>query len=73
MRHETHSHPFFGPVDDVAEGSFSVPTMGHDFSGNVSYEIICTVTDSDGLTSSTAVSLVPEEVEPDGADGARRV
>ncbi len=63
MRHETHSHPFFGPVDDVAEGSFSVPTMGHDFSGNVSYEIICTVTDSDGLTSSTAVSLVPEEVD----------
>ena len=62
MRHETHAHPFFGPVNGVTAGSFTVPTMGHDFSGNVSYELICTVTDADGLSSSSTVQLVPEEV-----------
>ena len=62
MRHETHAHPFFGPVDGVTAGSFAVPTMGHDFSGNVSYEVICTVTDSNGLASNSSVQLTPEEV-----------
>jgi glucose/arabinose dehydrogenase/PKD repeat protein len=62
MRHETHAHPFFGPVDGVTAGSFTVPSMGHDFSGNVSYEVICTVTDSDGLASTASVQVVPEEV-----------
>ena len=62
MRHETHAHPFFGPVDGVTAGSFAVPTMGHDFSGSVSYEVICTVTDTNGLASSSSVQLTPEEV-----------
>ena len=72
MRHETHAHPFFGPVDGVTAGSFAVPTMGHDFSGNVSYEVICTVTDTNGLASSSLRPARAGGGEPDVPDRARR-
>ena len=39
------------PKTGVKSGSFTIPTSGHDFSGNTRYRITLTVTDSDGLTS----------------------
>ena len=61
--HESHTHPGFPPVSGVTSGSFPIPTSGHDFSGNTAYQVVLTVTDSDGLQNSTAVSVVPEKVD----------
>ena len=43
--HEGHSHPGT-PVTGVSSGTFTVPTSGHDFSGNTRYRVSLTVTDS---------------------------
>ena len=41
---------------------FTIPTNGHDFSGNTRYRISLTVVDSDGLTSTRAVTIYPDKV-----------
>ncbi|MBK7951380.1 MAG: PQQ-dependent sugar dehydrogenase [Deltaproteobacteria bacterium] len=60
--HAEHVHPAT-PENGVTEGSFVVPTSGHDYSGATRYEIRLTVTDSDGLQSTTAVLVYPEKVD----------
>ena len=50
--HEGHVHPGT-PITGVKSGTFTIPTTGHDFSGNTRYRIMLTVTDSSGLTSSS--------------------
>ena len=62
FHHDTHVHPAMGPLNGVTSGTFTIPASGHDFSGNTSYEIILTVTDSDGLQNISSVSIVPEKV-----------
>jgi glucose/arabinose dehydrogenase/PKD repeat protein len=59
--HETHVHPGV-PVTGVKSGSFTIPTSGHDFSGNTRYRIALTVTDSDGLTTTQMVTIYPQKV-----------
>jgi hypothetical protein len=59
--HETHVHPGV-PVTRVKSGSFTIPTSGHDFSGNTRYRIALTVTDSDGLTTTQTVTIYPQKV-----------
>lgn len=59
--HEGHVHPGLQQIG-VTSGSFTVPTTGHDFSGNTRYEIRLTVTDSNGLQDSKAVIVYPEKV-----------
>jgi glucose/arabinose dehydrogenase len=59
--HEGHVHPA-APRNGVKSGTFDIPTTGHDFSGNTRYRITLTVTDSDGLTSSQAVTITPRKV-----------
>lgn len=61
FRHDTHIHPVLGPLDGVTSGFFDIPTTGHDFSGNVRYEILLTVTDSQSLQNSTSVTIFPEK------------
>ena len=39
----------------VKSGTFTIPTTGHDFSGNTRYRITLTVTDSNGLTDTKSV------------------
>ena len=46
----------------VKSGTFTIPTTGHDFSGNTRYRITLTVTDSDGLTTTTSVIIWPQKV-----------
>ena len=48
--HDGHVHPGT-PITGVRSGSFTIPTSGHDFSGNTRYRITLTVRDSTGLTS----------------------
>jgi glucose/arabinose dehydrogenase/PKD repeat protein len=59
--HESHVHPGV-PVTGVKSGSFTIPTSGHDFSGNTRYRIALTVTDSDGLTTTQTVTIFPQKV-----------
>jgi glucose/arabinose dehydrogenase/PKD repeat protein len=59
--HEGHVHPGTA-IPGVQSGSFTIPTSGHDFSGNTRYRITLTVTDSSGLTARRSVVVYPEKV-----------
>jgi PKD repeat protein len=59
--HEGHVHPTLQQTG-VKSGSFTIPTSGHDFSGNTRYRIALTVTDADGLTSTQSVIIFPRKV-----------
>lgn len=61
FRHEGHVHPAAGPIDG-SSGSFTIPTFGHEFSGNTSYEFVLTVTDPSGLSDTKLVTIVPSKV-----------
>ena len=71
FHHDTHMHPFLGPILDTRNDSFNVPISG-ETSANVFYRIHLTVTDSTGAQSSTHVDVVPNVVtlilasDPDG-------
>jgi glucose/arabinose dehydrogenase/chitodextrinase len=59
--HDGHVHP--GPVTTGSKtGSFTIPTSGHDFESNTRYRIMLTVTDSDGIPTSTSVLVWPQKV-----------
>jgi glucose/arabinose dehydrogenase/PKD repeat protein len=59
--HEGHVHPGT-PVTGTKSGTFTIPSSGHDFSGNTRYRISLTVTDSDGLVSTQSVIILPRKV-----------
>ena len=59
--HEGHVHPGT-PITGVTSGTFTIPTTGHDFSGNTRYQVSLTVTDSSGLQSTSSVTVVPQKV-----------
>jgi glucose/arabinose dehydrogenase/PKD repeat protein len=62
FRHDSHIHPGPGPFPNTTTGTLQIPTSGHDFEGNTRYEIVLTVTDSTGLTTSTSVTVFPDKV-----------
>jgi PKD repeat protein len=62
FHHDSHVHPGGGPFTGTKSGSFAIPFSGHDFEGNTSYEIVLTVTDSSGLSTSTSVTIFPDKV-----------
>jgi glucose/arabinose dehydrogenase len=59
--HDGHVHPGT-PITGVTSGTFTIPTTGHDFSGNTRYRITLTVRDSTGLTATRSVTIWPEKV-----------
>jgi len=59
--HEGHVHPA-RTLNDATSGSFTIPTSGHDFSGNTRYRITLTVTDTSGLRDTKSVIVRPEKV-----------
>lgn len=59
--HESHVHPGF-TANGVKNGTFTIPTSGHDFSGNTRYRLTLTVTDSNGLTNTKSVTVWPQKV-----------
>jgi glucose/arabinose dehydrogenase/chitodextrinase len=59
--HEGHVHPGT-PVVGVKNGTFTIPSTGHDFEGNTRYRITLTVTDSNGLTDVKSVLIYPTKV-----------
>ncbi|HEU4726020.1 MAG TPA: LamG-like jellyroll fold domain-containing protein, partial [Candidatus Eisenbacteria bacterium] len=62
FHHETHVHPSGGPFTGITTGSFTIPSTGHDFAGATNYEIVLTVTDSDGLSTSRSATIYPDKV-----------
>jgi hypothetical protein len=61
FHHGGHTHPFLGPVNNTASGSFTIPTTG-ETAANVFYRIHLTVTDSAGAQDSTFVDILPNVV-----------
>lgn len=72
FHHSTHIHPVFGAWSGTNQGSLGIPTSGHAFGYDTSYEIILTATDSSGLQTATSVTVEPDLVNltlntvPDG-------
>jgi len=56
--HNTHTHPYIGPIDGVTSGSFIIPTGG-ETETDVFYRIHLTVTDSNGLTHESTRDITP--------------
>jgi len=59
--HDGHVHPGT-PITGTKTGSVTIPTSGHDFTGDTRYRITLTVRDSTGLTSTQSVTVVPQKV-----------
>ncbi len=59
--HDGHVHPG-ATQSGVKSGTFTIPTTGHDFSGNTRYRITLTVVNSVGLAASTSVLVWPVKV-----------
>lgn len=58
LHHHEHEHPFLGPLNGVTQGQFNVPASGHG-PDDTHYVVRLTVTDADGLTTTTEVELEP--------------
>ncbi|HEU4331334.1 MAG TPA: PQQ-dependent sugar dehydrogenase [Lapillicoccus sp.] len=58
--HDSHVHP--GAASSGTSGTFTIPTSGHDFSGNTRYRITLTVTDASGLTATRSATIYPTKV-----------
>lgn len=61
FHHDTHTHPFLGPINGASSGDFQIPQTG-EASANVWYEIRLTVTDSDGEMYSISHDIFPNKV-----------
>ncbi len=56
--HNTHFHDFIGPIDGTTSGSFVIPLTG-ETDPDQYYRIFLTVTDSEGLSTTTHVDVRP--------------
>jgi len=63
FHHNEHTHPGAGPFEGTRSGSFDIETTGHDYHGDTFYEIVLEVTDSDGLTTTGSVYVLPDKVD----------
>jgi glucose/arabinose dehydrogenase len=61
FHHDTHTHPFLGPIAGVTSGSFTIPTTGETAS-NVWYRVRLTVTDSAGQTATIYRDVLPRTI-----------
>ncbi|MDX1745250.1 MAG: PQQ-dependent sugar dehydrogenase, partial [Halobacteriales archaeon] len=60
--HNAHFHPVIDGATGT-DGSFDIPTSGHDYADDTRYEIQLTATDpSTGLTGTDTVSVYPDKV-----------
>jgi hypothetical protein len=61
FHHDTHTHPFLGPINGVNSGSFQIPQIG-ETAANVWYRIHLTVSDSSGLKHEVTRDILPNVV-----------
>lgn len=62
LHHDTHTHPFLGPLDGITGDSFTVPADG-ETATNTWVRIHLTATDSFGETQETYTDIYPRLVE----------
>ena len=60
FHHDTHTHPFLGPVNGSRNGTFTIPQTGHP-EDNVFYRITLTVTDNTDRTHSVSRDVMPNK------------
>lgn len=60
FHHDTHTHPFLGPLVGVDGGQFQIPVIG-ETSANVWFRIYLTVKDSFNATNTTFVDIFPQK------------
>lgn len=60
IAHDTHTHPYYGPLTGVASGSFNIPQTGHP-PEEMHFRIELYITDPDGLTGYAEREIFPEE------------
>ncbi|MDQ1681354.1 MAG: hypothetical protein QOI42_2213, partial [Frankiaceae bacterium] len=58
--HNAHSHP--GITGTGSSITFAIPTTGHDYSGTTRYLVSLTATNSDGLSTTTSITIWPNKV-----------
>jgi hypothetical protein len=58
FHHDDHTHPHMPETSGITSGSFTIADRG-ETSANVFYRLILTVRDSEGLTSTTFVDILP--------------
>jgi glucose/arabinose dehydrogenase/PKD repeat protein len=61
FHHDSHIHPVMDGTPG-SSGTLQIPTSGHSFRGNTSYEIVLTATDRDGIQASKSVTISPQKV-----------
>lgn len=61
LHHGSHFHPFVGPLTGRA-GSFTIPDTG-EASADTSYQVTVTATDTNGLSATKTVTIVPRTSE----------
>lgn len=61
FHHQTHIHPFLGPITNTKQGTFVIPTNGEP-SAETWYEISLTVTNPQGLATTVKRAIHPNVV-----------
>ena len=56
FHHDDHIHPFLGPLAGITGGSFTIPDLG-EAATDVWYEVLLTVTDSQGVATTEILQL----------------
>jgi hypothetical protein len=59
--HGVHEHPFLGPINGQAGGSFVVPSSGHE-PADTHFAVVLTARDSDGIEQSATLTIFPAVV-----------
>lgn len=62
FRHNSHFHPVLGPVTQPSI-NYTVPVLGHSYTDDTAYVIKAVVTDSDGLTATQEIEILPDKVD----------
>ena len=63
FHHAQHIHPVLGTWSLTNRGTLTIPSNGHPFGHDTSYEVILIATDSSGLQGSASVNVNPELVD----------
>lgn len=63
FHHGQHIHPVFGEWSLTNRGNLVIPTNGHPFAHDTSYELTLIATDSSGLQGATSITVTPELVD----------
>lgn len=61
FHHDTHTHPFLGPLNGQRSGAFTIPKIG-ETSANIWYSIQLTVKDSKGAERTMSREIYPNTV-----------